>query len=131
MKKQFKKMIGAVLAFSLIFGLFTNMKIGSAKTITKDYSVTPTKMVRVAIANVNANNKVVVTYSAYPNNTTDVSRVKIYKNSGFSGEPIATTTFNKTQQHTATFTLPADKTYYAQISSASGNSFSGKFVATY
>lgn len=131
MKRHFKKIVMALLIFSFIFGLSAKMKISSAKTISERYSVSSTQLARVAIKNVNDNNKVTVTFSAYPDSMSDVSKVEIYKNSGFTGTAVTTTTFNSANKHDATFSLPAGATYYAKISSATGNSFSGTFIATY
>lgn len=131
MKRHLKKIIMALLICSFIFGLSANKKIGSAKTISERYSVSSTKLAKVAIKNVKANNKVTVTFSAYPDSPSNVSRVEIYKNRGFTGTAVLTKTFNSANKYEATFSLPAGKTYYAKISSATGNSFSGTFVATY
>ena len=95
------------------------------------YSVSPTKNDKVAIKNLNQSNKVKVTYSAYPDSANNVAKVQIYKNGGFTGVAVSTTTFSKTQPHTVTFSLPANATYYAKITSATGNSFTGTFTYTY
>lgn len=130
-KKNVKKVIISLLVLSFMVTLLTRGNMASAKTISKTYSVSPTSTARVAIVNVNSNNKVTVTFSAYPDSASNVSRVSIYKNSGFTGTAVTTQTFNSANKHDATFSLPAGATYYAKIESATGNSFTGKFIATY
>lgn len=56
-----------------------------------------------------------MTYSAYPDNTSNVAKVEIYKNAGFTGVPVTSTTFNKTQPHTSTFSLHAKTTIMLKL----------------
>ena len=130
--KMTKRLIAVVAMLTLVVGMFGNVaSICSAKSVSTAYSVSPTKNGKVAIKNTNQNIKVTVTYSAYPDNTSNVAKVEIYKNAGFTGVPVTSTTFNKTQPHTSTFSLPAKTTYYAKITTLTGNSFTGVFTYTY
>ncbi len=127
-----KRLIAAVAMLALVVGMFGNgASICSAKSVSTPYSISPTRNGKVVIKNENQSNKVTVTYSAYPDSINNVAKVQIYKNGGFSGTPVASTSFNKTQPHTATFSLPAKKTYYAKITTLTGNSFTGVFTYTY
>lgn len=68
--KMTKRLIAVVAMLTLVVGMFGNVaSICSAKSVSTAYSVSPTKNGKVAIKNTNQNNKVTVTYSAYPDNT--------------------------------------------------------------
>ena len=130
--KMTKRLIAVVAMLTLVVGMFGNVaSICSAKSVSTAYSVSPTKNGRVAIKNTNQNNKVTVTYSAYPDSASNVAKVEIYKNGGFTGTVVSSSTFNKGQKHEVTFSLPANATYYAKITSVTGNSFTGTFEYTY
>ncbi len=131
MNKNIKKLTITLLIFSFIFNMAANTKTCSAYTFSDSFNVTSTKSSMFGIVNFNYNNAVTVTYSAYPNDAQYVARVEIYKDSSLTGGIVASSTFNKYQPHTETFVLPADTTYYAKISSATGNAFSGTFTAKY
>ncbi|MDE6566251.1 MAG: hypothetical protein K2K70_00790 [Lachnospiraceae bacterium] len=131
MKKNFKKMVVALLVFSFIFGLAVNKKVSSAYTISERFSVTPLNLARVAIPNVNEKNDVTVTFTAYPDILPCATQVDIYKNMNFTGSPVTTKVFNRGNHIEPKFVLPAGKTYYAKISSYTGDDITGTFIATY
>mgnify|MGYP001059618203 CR=1 FL=1 len=131
MNKYTKKLTIALLLFSFIFNIAANTKNCSAYSQSDSFHVTENYSEKISIINFNHNNAVTVTYSAYPNDAQYVARVEIYKDGSLTGGIVASSTFNKYQQHTETFVLPAGATYYAKISSATGNAFSGIFTATY
>jgi len=131
MKHGTKKLVVLLVVASFVFGITGNSQVSSAKEIFYAYSVDSKNMDYVNIKNDNKNNAVTVTYSAYPYNASDVAKVEIFKVDNYTGTPYQVKTFNSRQQYTATFSLPKNTTYYARISSASGGSFRGEFVATY
>lgn len=131
--KRLKTIIMPLLVFGLLVGIAGNGQVSSAKTITKEFvDASLTNPGYAEIKNINVNNAVNVTYSVTPKSSGVVIRVEIYKYSDYSGTLVSSGTFAKGNSNTKTFSLPANKTYYAKITPTGGVSYvSGTFNAEY
>lgn len=112
----------AIPIFSLIWGGYGNQMNKKFQGATEDDPA------RMEIINSNVQNENIITYTATADSDDKTVKVEICKDTNFS-EVVASSTFNRTQPHSATFLLPANQTYYVRITPVGAQSVSGNFTA--